>query len=804
MLSSIGQDLRYAIRTFVRTPGFTIVAVTATALGIGANTAMFTIVNTVLLRPLPYPAPEQLMVLTERNLSLGFPRFSFSPANFLDYQARNHTFAGISALRRESMSYTGSGDPELVPSVAVSSVFFDVMRVAPAYGRGFSDQDANPGSARIVVISHGFWQKRFGGNKGVLNQNIRLDNEQRTIVGIMPPRFEFPPATQIWMPAQWDAEESGVRGGHYVGAIGRVKPGVTVQQATADLNSIAAQLQQQYKATNTGWDTTVTTLQEQAVGKIRPAILTLLAAVGFVLLIACANLANLLLSRSSVRRREMSVRGALGAGKGRLIRQLITESLALAIAGGVVGLSLGYFGIQAFLRSNPDVIPRSKDLGLDWHVLAFTLFATLVTGALFGLAPALHLARFDLNSGLREGGRGASVGFRRNKLRSVFVIAEIALSMVLLAGAGLLMKSFYTLTNVDPGFDATNLVTMRANLSDTSYHEPQKQVAFYSAVLAKVRALPGVQAAGATLTFPLAGGNNFLAFNLPTHPPKPVGQADSAAFYAITPGYLEAMRIPLKAGRYFTDNDREGSQKVAIVTERWAQRYMPGENALGKPIIIGGGNGPPAEIVGIVGDIHDAGLEADSRPAMYQPAFQTRWGTLVLAVRTAQSPTTIVKPVQSAIRDVDPEVPIDQIATAEDVVIKSLAQPRLAMVLMATFAALALVLATVGIYGVMSYTVAQATPEIGVRMALGAQSGDVLRLVLQYGGAVALAGLVIGVPVALGLSRLLSSQLFGIAPHDPATFASVAAVLAAVSMAACLVPAIRAMRVDPNVALRYE
>ncbi|HLK68903.1 MAG TPA: ABC transporter permease [Bryobacteraceae bacterium] len=803
MLSSLLRDLQYGLRTLARNPGFAFVSVLALALGIGANTAIFTVVNSVLLQPLRYRHPEQLIVIRERNLKAGFPQFSLSPGNYLDFRDHNHTFSGIAAFDRQGFNMLSGTEPERLRGSRVTIDFFDVLGRQPAIGRAFTAAEGQVGSNRVVILSYGLWQRRFAGSAGVLGQTVKLNGNLYTVVGVMPSDFEFPARVELWTPVAMDLQNWQQRGGHYLGGLGRLKDGSSLSAARADLNAIAARAEQQFPNSNSGWDTTLLSLQESTVGSIRPAMLTLSAAVGFVLLIACVNLANLLLSRSSARRREIGIRSSLGAGRGRLIRQLLTESLLLSALGAIVGLVLAWGGTKLLTGIAPNILPRAQEISVDRLVMAFTGAIAILTGILFGLAPAVQMAKADLIGALREGGRGNAIGFRRNQLRSALVIGEVALALVLLSGAGLLMRSFYQLQSVDAGFDPHGVLTFRTNLPAAKYKDDGPQAAFYRSSLERIRSLPGVSVAGAAQIFPLSGDDYVLSFVQLGKPPVPVGNQPSAAYYVSTPGYFDALRIPLKAGRQFNEHDDVSAPPVAIISETMAQRFYANENPIGQRIQMGNGS-KPAEIVGIVGDVRDQALEVKGRVAVYEPAAQVPFSGMYFAVRTEGDPAALISAVRATIHSLDSELPIDGIGTVDALVASSLSQRRFAMVLMAIFAGLALILAMLGIYGVISYSVTQATQEIGIRMALGARRGDVLRIVFGYAGVLLAVGLSLGIAATFGTARLLASQLFEIKPSDPVTYSAVALVLLATGLAACAIPAWRAMRVDPLVALRNE
>jgi putative ABC transport system permease protein len=803
MLTSFLRDLRYAFRTLGRNPGFACVSVLALALGIGANSAIFTVVNSVLLQPLRYPKPEQLVLVRERNLKAGFPEFSVSPGNYVGYRDQNHSFSGIAAFGEAGFNLAGGGEPERLAGTRVTREFFDVLGRKPAMGRNFTAQETKLGSHHVAILSHGLWQRRFAGSREVLGQTVKLNDELYTVIGVMPPAFQLPGRTEIWTPLAMNLANWQQRGGHYLNAIGRLKAGTTLAAAQADLNAIAARAEQQFPDSNSGWDTTVRSLQEAAVGKIRPALLTLTAAVGFVLLIACVNLANLLLSRSAARRREMGVRSSLGAGRGRLIRQLLTESVLLAGLGAAVGLAFAWAGTRMLVTLSPDILPRAAEIALDGRALGFTAAIAVLTGILFGLAPAVHMAKTDLMAALRDGGRGNAIGFRRNRLRSALVVGEVALALVLLSGAGLLMRSFYHLQSMDPGFDSHGMLTFQTDLPRTKYPGNEAQAAFYQRALERIRTLPGVTAAGAAQIFPLAGDDYILSFVQVGKPPLPPGNHQSAMYYAATPGYLRALSIPIKRGRDFTEHDNAAAPAVAIVSESMARQFYANENPLGQRIQMGNGS-RPAEIVGIAGDVRDEELESKGRPAVYEPAAQVPFDDMYFGIRTAGDPAALIASVRTAMRELDAELPLDGVGTVDALVATSLSQRRFAMLLMAIFAGLALALAMVGIYGVISYSVTQATQEIGIRMALGARRGDVLGMVFGYAGVLMAAGLAIGCGAALGTGRYLASQLFEVQPADPTTYAAVAGGLLTTGLVACAIPALRAMRVDPLTALRNE
>ncbi len=742
-------------------------------------------------------------MVRERNLKAGFPQFSLSPGNYLDFRDHNHTFSGLAAFAGTGFNMLAGTEPERLRGARVTNDFFTVLGRAPSLGRAFTPQESQLGSHRVAILSYGLWQRRFGGGTGVLGQLLKLNDELYTVVGVMPADFQFPSRVEIWTPLAMDLPNWQQRGGHYLGGIGRLRPGVALAAAQGDLNTIAARAGQQFPRSNTGWDTTLQSLQESVVGRVRPAILTLTAAVGFVLLIACVNLANLLLSRSASRQREIGIRSAMGAARGRLIRQFLTESVLLAAFGAAAGLVLAWAGTRLLVDLTPNILPRATEIAVNGRILAFTAAIAVLTGILFGLAPAVHMAKTDLMAALREGSRGNAIGFRRNRLRSVLVMGEVALALVLLSGAGLLMRSFYRLQSIEPGFDPHGVLTFRTNLPAAKYKTDESRAAFYRRALDQIRSLPGVAAAGASQIFPLAGDDYILSFEQIGKPAVPVGNEPSAAYYAATPGYFASLRIRIKSGRDFSEHDDANAPPVAIISETMARQFYAGEDPLGQQIRMGNGS-KPAQIVGIAGDVRDQQLDTKGLPTVYEPAAQVPFGAMYFGVRTEGDPAALISGVRATIRGMDPELPLDAIGTADSLVESSLSQRHFAMLLMAVFAGMALLLAMVGIYGVIAYAVTQATQEIGIRMALGARRKDVLGIVFGYAGVLMTAGLMLGAFAALAMSRLLTSQLFEVKPTDPGTYIAVGFVLLTTGLLACAIPALRAMRVDPLVALRNE
>lgn len=803
MLASVLRDLRYATRALLRDPGFTGVAVLALALGIGANSAIFTVINSVLLQPLHFSKPEQLVWVHERNVKLDLPVFSLSPGNYADFRDHNQSFTGFCAFQQTGMNLSGADTPERLTGARVTVEFFDVLGAEPFMGRKFAPGEMFPGSGHVVLLSYGLWQRHFGGDRSVVGKSLNLNAEPYTVIGVMPQGFQYPDPSDLWTPLALERSQWEQRGGHYLNGIARLKSGATVAGALADLNTIAARAERQFPDTNTGWDTMAKTLQDQFVGQYRQMLWSLAAIVGAVLLIACANLANLLLSRSASRRREIAIRSSLGARRGRLIRQLLTESILLAGIGAAAGLALAWAATRLLVSYAPDILPRAQEIGLDWRVVAFTAAVAVITGILFGVAPALDLAKNNLAAVVREGGRGNSIGFRRNRLRSALVIGEVALALTLLFTAGLLIRSFYRLQLSDPGFDARRVLSFRTDLPNVKYKNDDQVAAFYSRLLERIRSLRGVSSAGVAQNVPLSGDGYVLGVLQIGKPSLPRGTEPSVEYYAASSGYFPALRIPLKAGRYFDDHDDAAAPPVMIVDETFARRFYPGENPLGQRIQVTNGT-KPGEIVGVVGDVREIGVDTANLPAVYQPAAQNPLRRMYFSVRAAADPAALIPGVRQVIREMDSDLPLDSVGTVDSRVAKSISMERFATVLTALFAGLALLLAMVGIYGALSYAVTQAAREIGIRIALGARGGVVLKMVLRHAAILVGVGFAIGLPAALGVGRLLAGALYKVKPEDPLTYVAVTLILLLTALAACVIPALRASRVDPLVALRLE
>ena len=802
-MGTLLRDLRYGIRMLIRKPGFTAVAVVTLALGIGANTMIFSVVNAVLLSPLPFPDSGRLVRIGETHAKY---TGNFTYASFLDLGHETESLENISAARFWSDNLTDGGEPEQVSIMLVSANFFHALGVQPLLGRTFFPEEDTPGRDNVVVISHQLWQRRYGGDPNLIGKVITVGANQRTVIGVMPSGFQsdvlFSGQYDLWAPLVPGGLLHDNRRSHLLAVIARLKPRGTIAQAEAELAALAAGIEQQ----NPGVDdpelgVTVIGLQERLVAPLRPALIVLLCAVCCVLLIACANVANLLLARSAAREREIAIRIALGASRWRIARQLLTESALLALAGGAAGLLLAVWGVDSITALAPANLPRIDEVRIDGRVLGFTLFSSLLTGILFGIAPALQLPRLSIHDVVKDGGRG-STGVRRRWLRHFLVVSEVAIALVLLIGAGLLINSFWRLQQVDRGFNAENVLTLNLTLSRQSKND--QQVAFLGEVLERAAQVPGVRSVGVTSTLPLRGGPA-TTFVIEDRQPVDLGDEPSADIRVIDSNYFRTMGVPLRAGRVFAETDTAAAPRVMVINETLAKRFWPGEDPIGKRITMKDW-GPPltGEIVGIAGDVKADGLDSENRPMIYwpYPQFPVIFNTIV--ARTEGDPLRLVGAIKNQIWSVDPDQPVASVSTMEQVLAGSVAPRRFNALLIGLFAAVALALAAVGIYGVISYAVSQRTHELGIRVALGAQGSDVLKLVVGQGMALAVTGVGLGLAAAVWLTRLMSTLLFGVSPTDAPTFVAVAVLLTAVALAACVVPARRATRVDPMVALRYE
>jgi putative ABC transport system permease protein len=801
-LDALGQDARYSWRRLARSPGFTAVAVITLGLGIGANSAIFSVVNAVLMRPLPYAESERLVGV----FSVETGPMVMSGPDFMDIREQAGLFEGLAAYDTETRTLTGAGDAERVAVGAVTPGFFEVLRVRPVLGRTFRPEEMEPGQDRVALLSHGFWLDRFGGDPGVLGRTIALSGRTHEVVGVVPPGFDLPPGRALWVPIVNEGMFADSRRAMYLSVVGRLGAGVTLAEADAEVSTIAARLEAAYPETNIGYGATVRPMRDVVVGDARAPLLVLLGAVGLVLLIACANVANLLLARAAGREGEFSVRAALGAGKGRLVRHLLTESVMLGALGGALGLVLAFVGTRALLALGPEGIPRLDEVGVDGTVLAFTAAAALLTGILFGLAPALQVARANLASSIREGARGTPGG-RGNRLRSGLVVAQTALAVVLLVGAGLLLGSFARMTQVDPGFHSDGVLTFPLSLPEAAYPEDAQVRDFYGRFLERLETVPGVRSADAVVPG-LAGGQSFsLGFTVDGREPLPPGESQSMQARVATAGYFSTVGIPLRRGRAFTEWDREDAPGVLVLNEAAVRQYFPNEDPLGQRITLGwsrDGVQVGGEVVGIVGDVRHFGLTSEPFPEVYIPHAQVPNAGMTLVLRTAGDPLAVAGPVRAALRELDPSLAAGTFVPLEDQLSSSVAQPRFYALLLGLFAAVALTLAAVGILGVMSYLVAQRTRELGIRMALGADARDVHRLVIGRGMLLTFAGLALGIPATLALTRLIESQLYGVEPGDPVIFVAVILLLTAVAFFSTYIPSRRATRIDPMVALRGE
>jgi putative ABC transport system permease protein len=797
------HDIRFAIRSFAKSPGFTAVAVLALALGIGANAALFSVINTVLLRPLPYRQPQQLVRIFETFLPSGWG--SVSLPNYQDWRQQNHVFDRLEAFSTGSMNLQGEANPERIPSVVATAGLFDMLGAPPMQGRTFLPDEDLPGKPEVAVISERLWKRRFAGDPKLLGSTINLDGKPTTVVGIMPASFEFPPGNPertLWVPMQLPPSLKLERGSHWLAVVGRLKSGQSLESAAADMKPIAAHIAEQFPGEQKGRSIMIRSLQEVLVGNIRPALLVLMGSVGFVLLIACANVANLLLARAASRKKEVSVRAALGASRGRLIRQFLTESILLALAGGVVGAFLADLGVQALVALASQQIPRATEVHVDGAVFLFLLGVCLLCGMIFGLMPAFQSTGRDVQEGLKEGGRSGGIGGHSEGYRNALVIAEFALALVLLIGAGLLLRSFAALNSVDSGLKASGVLTMSVSVPQGKYPNGSMWQRFYEPALERIRALPGVRAAGLIRLLPLQNWGTNGGFAIEGRPPSEPGQSPFAEFREISPGYFRAMGIPLVQGRDLSAQDSANSLPVVMINDALVRKYFHGQDPLGQRIQWD----TLRTIVGVAGSTHQAGLDRAPLPELYLPAAQ-RPGAIfgmTLVIGTSVEPTSLTRAVESAIHSVDPSQPVFGVKTMERVVADSLSSQRLYVWLLGVFAAMALILASAGIYGVMSYLVTRRTQEFGVRMALGASTRDILRMVLRQSLMLIAVGVAIGLAGAFVVTRVLTNFLFGVKPTDLATFGAVSMMLIVVALVATYLPALRATKVDPMVALRYE
>ena len=801
-MDTLTGELRYAARRLRKTPGISAVAVLALGLGIGANTAIFSVVKAVLLAPLPYSDPDRLFVIRETKLPQ-FTSFSVAPGNYLDWTEQQSVFQSMAAHLSGSYNLTGADMPEAVRGVRASASLFDVLGVSPAAGRAFTGAEDQYGREGVAIVSDGFGTRRFGGARAALGEHLTLDGRTHLIVGVMPKGFAFPDAeTELWLPMAFTPRELENHGSHYMRVITRLAPSITSEQALTELEIIARRLEAAYPASNNGWSVRLDSLLDLTVGDTRPALLLLLAAVAFVLLIACGNVAGMLLARAATRQQEMAVRIALGASRGQIARQLLIESLLLATMGAVLGILLARWGVQLLPTLAPR-LPRLDSVRIDGLTLAFTAAVAVVTSVVCGLLPAVHAARAEPLEALQDAGRGSSVGARRRRMRHGLVVGEIALALVLLVGAGLLIRSFSTLQHVDAGFTPAGALVARLELPEAQYADPETQWRFYDRLIAQLDELPGVEAVGATVALPFV--RDYVLGLLIDGRPRPApGDNPSTNYYAVSPGYFDAMGIRLVRGRLFTDRDRHGAPRVAVINETFARRHFPGDDPIGQRVHLSQGPKVFRQIVGIVADVQQYALDVEPPAQAYEPVAQQPFGRLMLVIRSSIEPASLSRAVRERVLALDPDLPVSQIETLEAVLDRWLVRRRAPMQMLAFFAGIALLLAGLGIYGALAYSVAQRTREVGIRVALGAREGDVLRLVVREGMTLAALGLVAGIVASLGITRLMGSLLFGVATTDPLTYVAVPCVLAGVALLASYVPARRATRVDPIVALRAE
>jgi putative ABC transport system permease protein len=805
---TLWQDVRYGLRMLAKNPGFSVLVILTLALGIGANTAIFSVVSAVLLRPLPFPEPDRLVAILHVDLRTGETGRALSYPDFADLRAESKTLEAAAAYDEGSATMTGMGDPIHLTMGIYSADMFNVLREPAMLGREFTRAEDKPGT-HVVMLSYRLWKTRFGGNPRVTDKQIVLDGQPYVVAGVMPAEFQFPLDTQpvdLWTTmAVEGAESQAERGSHFLRVIGRLRSGATQAGANAETAEISARLEKQYQDTNGHWGMTLQPEIQELVGNVRPALLMVLGAVGFLLLIACANAANLLLARAAGRQREMAIRASLGAGKSRILRQLLTESVMLSLAGGVLGLLLAVWGTAALVNLPSLEIPRLASAGLDLRALAFMLAVSVFTGILFGLAPALHASRFNLFGSLKEGGRTATEGRGRSRLRSLLVISQVSLAVVLLIGASLLIESMYHLLHQSPGFDPQGVMAFALDLPDARYGKPAQSADFFKEVLERIQTVRGVKNASAAMPLPLSDNSLRTSFEIEG---QPMAKSDlpRTQIRAVGLDYFETMRIPLLAGREFSGRDDRHAAHVIIINQTLARRFF-NENAIGKhmkPGMSGGKSDSLCEIIGVVGDVKHRNLWQEPDPESYVPYEQNPIGAMNIVVRSESDPMLLLPAIREQVRSLDAELPIYHAQRLEEYVSASLAQRRFTSLLCAVFAGAGLLLAVVGLFGVMSYSVVQRTHEIGVRVAVGAEKSDILRLILTEGMAMTVAGLGLGLLGAFGVSSIVNSQLFGVSATDAPTFLGVALALAFVALAACYIPARRATRVDPMVALRYE
>lgn len=805
MISLLLKDIRYGIRSLARHPGFTIIALLTLALGIGANTAIFSVVNAVLIRPLPFDDPERIVWLWDTLPQL--PTAPTSLPEFLDWKEQSRSFEHLAAFQNGNMFLDTGDGTEDVPVGLVTPEMFSLFKVNPILGRTFTDEETMPGRFRVAVLGHSLWQTRFGSDPSVVGRTIQLNGRPYTIIGVMSAGFSFPNRVTLWRPLPIDRAALD-RGPHYLNVVGRLKSDATLAQAQAEMGALSARLSKQYPEKTSGHGVKIVGLTDVVVGDIGLALYLFLGAVGFVLLIACANLANLMLARIGGRGREIAVRAALGASRWRIVRQLLTESLMLAVAGGVVGLLLAVWAVSWLVSLSPDTIPRVQEISVDYRVAGFTLLVSVITGVLFGIVPALQVSKTDLTDALKETGR-TSAGLRKQRLRNALVVSEVALSLVLLVGAGLLIRSFAKLNQVDPGFKPEQVLTMGVSLLPNKYPEEEQVATFYSQVFERLAAVPGVTSIAATTDLPFSGSNTTDNFIIEGRPAIAKEAEPLTEYHVVTPRYFQSMNIPLLAGRDFSESDTKQSPNVVVINEEFARRHFGSESPLGHRLKLQGQERDPLLIVGVVGNVRHLGLDEQPIAGAFVPYLQDPLSTnyarsMRIVARTKSDPGVIAGSLRAELTAMDKSVPVYSLKPMTEYLRDSLSRRRFSMVLLTAFSSVALMLAALGIYGVISYGVIQRTHEMGIRMALGARRSDVLRLVVRQAMIVALVGVVIGLLASWALTRLMKSLLFNVSVTDPLTFAAIAALMILIALLACLIPARRATKVDPLVALRYE
>jgi predicted permease len=803
-LETIWQDLRLGARMLLKHPGFTFIAVLTLTLGIGANTAIFSVLNSVLLRPLPYRAADRLVWIWDSNASAGYPRFGSAGPNFKDWQQQSVSFEYMAAFAGWSFNLTNEGEPERIQGALASPDLFPMLGIKPVIGRVFLPAEEQAGNHRVALLSYGLWQRRFAADPGILNRSLTLNGENYTVIGIVPADFRSLYQADIWTPLALDVLKSG-RGSHFLNVIAQLKPDVSIQQAQTEMNGITTRLQQQYSGSNTGWSTELQPLHERIVGNIKPVLWILSGVVGLVLLIACANVANLLMARAASRQKEVAIRAALGADRLRLVRQFLTESLLLSLIGGGLGLLLGIWGMNLLVAlSRPGDIPRAEEISIDGRVLAFTLLVSLVTGIIFGIVPALQSSKINLNESLKAGSRAVSSSLSGNRTRRLMVISEIALAMVLLVGAGLMIKSLLRLTQVRLGFEPENLLTMHISLPQSKYTDGNRQATFENELLDRIGNLPGVQSVATISPLPLAGGDSVNEFFIEGRESPSANQGFNANLHRCSSDYFLTMKIPLLKGRFFDERDVTRSEQVVIINDTLARRFWNDENPVGKRISLSGLEGPWHTIAGVVGDVRHGKLENEAGFEIYRSYTQSPIPYMALVVRSDTTSSGVISSIRNELSALDSTLPVYSIRPMEQLIARSLAPRRFQMILLSSFAGLALILAIVGIYGVISYSVTERRHELGIRLALGAQSRDLLVLVMSQGMKLALVGTGLGLVAAFALTRLMQTLLYSVSPTDPLTFAMITILLTLVALLACWIPARRAARVDPLVALRHE